>query len=121
MKFKQVYIEITNNCNLSCPFCPSSSMNQGEFLTVDKFKLIINNIKEYTKTVYFHVKGEPLLHNRLEEILDMLYNGEFRIFIESLDLLSIFELLYHVLFISFSTRKTADLISRKLAADSNQR
>lgn len=73
-KFRYIYIEITNNCNLSCPFCPSSSMNQGEFLTVDKFKLIINNIKEYTKTVYFHVKGEPLLHNELEEFIKICNN-----------------------------------------------
>ena len=68
-KFRYVYIEITNSCNLSCPFCPTFNLKQNSFLSINDFKIIINNIKDYTKTVYFHVKGEPLLHPQIEEFI----------------------------------------------------
>lgn len=74
-KFRYIYIEITNSCNFSCPFCPSSSLNQSEFMKLDDFKVVIDKIKKYTKTVYFHVKGEPLLHPYLKEMIDVCFNN----------------------------------------------
>lgn len=38
-------------------------------MTIEEFEKIINKIKNYTKLVCLHVKGEPLLHPQLEEIL----------------------------------------------------
>jgi len=35
----------------------------------DEFNIIIKKIKPYTNYVYLHVKGEPLLHPELKEIL----------------------------------------------------
>ena len=46
-KFRYIYIEITNSCNFSCPFCPSSSLNQSEFMKLDDFKVVIDKIKKY--------------------------------------------------------------------------
>ena len=40
-----------------------------------EFKHIINEVKEYTDYVYLHVKGEPLIHPELEEILNIAYNN----------------------------------------------
>jgi len=69
--FKKIYIEITNMCNLKCKFCPDTSRKK-EFMTVESFENIIRKIHNHTNLVYLHVKGEPLLHNNLEEILKIL-------------------------------------------------
>ena len=69
--FKKIYIEITNCCNLKCKFCPDTNRNK-EFMSVENFEKIIKKIHKYTNLVLLHVKGEPLLHNRLEEILNIL-------------------------------------------------
>lgn len=67
-KFDKVYIEITNICNLACEFCPPGKRKK-EYMSVDNFKKILEQVKQYTDMVMLHVKGEPLLHPDLEEIL----------------------------------------------------
>lgn len=69
-RFKKIYIEITNSCNLKCSFCPEGKRAK-EFISVDKFENIINQIKGYTNLITLHVKGEPLLHPKLKEILEI--------------------------------------------------
>lgn len=69
--FKKIYIEITNICNLNCRFCPTTSRKK-ECMSIENFEKIINKIQNYTNLVALHVKGEPLLHNQLEEILKIL-------------------------------------------------
>ena len=71
-RFKKIYVEITNSCNLKCSFCPESKRKK-EFITVENFEHIINEVKEYTNLVALHVKGEPLLHPELKEILNVCY------------------------------------------------
>ena len=46
--YKKVYIEITNNCNLSCDFCPHNK-RKNEFITLDNFNLILDKLENYTK------------------------------------------------------------------------
>ena len=69
-RFKKIYVEITNSCNLKCSFCPESK-REKEFMTIANFEHIINEVKEYTNLVALHVKGEPLLHPELKEILEI--------------------------------------------------
>ena len=69
--FKKIYIEITNNCNLKCKFCPETNRKK-EFMNIENFEEIIKKVYKYTKLVCLHVKGEPLLHPKLEEILKIL-------------------------------------------------
>lgn len=69
--FRKIYIEITNICNLKCKFCPDTSRNK-EFMSVENFEDIINKIHNHTNLVALHVKGEPLVHNQLEDILKIL-------------------------------------------------
>ena len=69
-RFKKIYVEITNSCNLKCSFCPEGKRAK-EFMTVEKFEHIISEVKEYTNLVALHVKGEPLLHPELKEILEI--------------------------------------------------
>ena len=69
--FKKIYIEITNICNLKCKFCIDTNRTK-QYMSVEEFEEIICKVKNYTNLVCLHVKGEPLLHNQLEEILKVL-------------------------------------------------
>ena len=69
--FKKIYIEITNICNLKCNFCPYTKRTK-ETMSVEGFEKIIKKIHKYTQLVCLHVKGEPLLHNNLKGILNIL-------------------------------------------------
>ena len=66
--YKRIYIEITNVCNLNCPFCPQIK-REKEFMNIENFTTIINKIKNYTNHIYLHIKGEPLMHPNLDEII----------------------------------------------------
>lgn len=68
MKFKKIYIEITNICNLQCSFCIKDNRKKQQ-MTKDEFEQVIKKIDKYTDYIYLHVKGEPLIHNELDEIL----------------------------------------------------
>ena len=75
---KRAYIEITNICNLRCDFCPGTkrvlrSMNADEFTTAAK------KLQGSVKYLYFHVMGEPLLHDRLEDFLGIAGDLGFRV------------------------------------------
>ena len=61
MKLKKIYLEITNGCNLSCDFCIKNN-RKVTMLTIDNYKFIIDKIKDYTKEIYLHILGEPLMH-----------------------------------------------------------
>ncbi len=67
---KKVYVEVTNNCNLDCSFCVKNKRNKM-FMDVEDFKIILNKLKGYTKYLYFHIMGEPLLHPYINELIDM--------------------------------------------------
>lgn len=69
-KFKKIYVEITNICNLSCSFC-SKDKRVKEYISVIKMEQLLQKINDYTDYIYLHVKGEPLLHPDLEEILNL--------------------------------------------------
>ena len=69
--FKKVYIEITNICNLNCKFCPPTKRIK-QFMSLDNFEKIIKEIHSKTNLVCLHVKGEPLLHPKLPDILKIL-------------------------------------------------
>lgn len=65
---KKIYIEITNVCNYSCSFCKGTERECG-YISVENFEVVIQKISGYTKYVYLHVLGEPLLHKNLVEII----------------------------------------------------
>jgi radical SAM protein with 4Fe4S-binding SPASM domain len=80
--FKKFYIEITSVCNLACTFCPQTK-RQANFIKVDAFTKILNEIKPHTDSIYFHVKGEPLLHPKIDELLDLSHERGFKVNITS--------------------------------------
>lgn len=78
MRFKRVYIEITNVCNLKCSFCLPHH-RENRFMTFYEFKLILEKIRPYTNYIYMHVKGEPLLHQEVDKFIEYAYNEGFLI------------------------------------------
>ncbi|MDZ4907021.1 radical SAM protein, partial [Clostridium perfringens] len=67
-RFKKIYIETTNICNLSCNFCPKTSRKLG-FMSKEDFKKIIDKVKGYTNHIYLHLMGEPFLNKNLRDFL----------------------------------------------------
>ena len=70
MKFKKIYIEITNSCNFDCSFCFKTA-RASRFMSVDEFRLVVEKVRPFTNYIYLHVLGEPLLHPHLDEILSI--------------------------------------------------
>ena len=75
MRFKRVYIEITNVCNLKCSFCLPHK-RENRFMNFDEFKLILDKIKPYTNYIYLHVKGD---HPDVDKFIEYAYNQGFLI------------------------------------------
>lgn len=67
---KRAYVEITNVCNLHCSFCPGTKRAE-RFMPPEEFRLLAEKLRPHVSYVYLHVMGEPLLHPRLAEILQI--------------------------------------------------
>lgn len=77
-KFKKIYLEITSVCNLACSFCPPTERTR-QFISVEDFSKRLEEIKPFTDFIYFHVKGEPLLHPEIDQLLDISNEKGFKV------------------------------------------
>ncbi len=71
-------IDVAGVCNLKCPSCPRGNYelqpNPG-FITVDRFRLIVDKILSETpdvSTIALFNWGEPLLHPQLPKLINIL-------------------------------------------------
>lgn len=71
MKFKQIYLEITKECNLHCSFCPAV-FTKGQQMSIEQIKNVIENTKDFTDTYYLHILGEPLLYSNLSKVFELM-------------------------------------------------
>ena len=78
MRFRKVYLEISNICNLSCAFCPGTR-RQKRAMTEEDLAVLLPKLRPYTDFLYFHLMGEPLCHPRLGTFLDMAHSQGFRV------------------------------------------
>lgn len=69
-RFKKIYLEITNACNLSCEFC-IQNQRKIKFITIQELKLVLDKLEPYTNYLYFHVLGEPLMHPDINTIINL--------------------------------------------------
>ncbi len=76
--FSRIYLEITTCCNLSCSFCPGTS-RPAVFLTPERFSVLAQKLRPYSRYLYLHVMGEPLLHPQLAELLATCHALDFRV------------------------------------------
>ncbi|MFA6227935.1 MAG: radical SAM/SPASM domain-containing protein [Patescibacteria group bacterium] len=70
---KDIAIEVTNNCNLRCPVCPTNfAMNRERgFMDFEMYKSIIDEFKEFQDKprITFIFAGEPLLHPQIDQFI----------------------------------------------------
>lgn len=78
MRFNKAYVEITNVCNLGCPFC-HGTRREKRFMTVPEFETAAGRLRPFTEYIYLHIMGEPLLHPSLEKILGICASLGFRV------------------------------------------
>ena len=78
MRFRKVYLEISNICNLSCRFCPGTKRPK-KAMTEEEFSILLPKLRPYTDYLYFHLMGEPLLHPRLETCLHLAGEHGFKV------------------------------------------
>lgn len=78
MRFKKVYLEISNICNLSCRFCPGTK-RRPHVMTPEEFSCLLPKLRPYTDYLYFHLMGEPLLHPHLEVFLGLAADAGFKV------------------------------------------
>ena len=78
MRFRKVYLEISNICNLSCRFCPGTKRPK-KAMTAEELSVLLPKIRPYTDYLYFHLMGEPLLHKNLEGFLEMAGDHGFKV------------------------------------------
>ncbi len=78
MRFRKIYLEISNICNLHCAFCPGTERPKGA-MTVEAFRILLPRLRPYTDFLYFHLMGEPLCHPHLEDFLEIAGEAGFRV------------------------------------------
>ncbi|NLK95498.1 MAG: radical SAM protein [Clostridiales bacterium] len=77
-KFKRIYIETTNICNLNCDFCPKTSRSE-RVMSIEDFEIIINKIKHISDHIYLHLMGEPLINPKLESFLKIANDNDIKV------------------------------------------
>ena len=78
MRFKKIYIEITNVCNYHCSFCVTTSRS-NQFISPANFSILVEKIRPFTDYIYLHVLGEPLLHPKFGEILEIAHQAGLKV------------------------------------------
>lgn len=69
-KFRKVYLEISNVCNLRCSFCPGTK-RVPQVMDEATFTTLAARLRPWTDFLYFHLMGEPLCHPLLERFLQI--------------------------------------------------
>ena len=77
-RFQKIYIEIINRCNLSCSFCPTSD-RPARMMSVDEFAKIAAQVTPFTDYICLNVKGEPLMHPWLGDILAIAHQNGLKV------------------------------------------
>lgn len=68
MKFKKIYIELSDICGLKCDFCPSQKGIRG-VMSEEKFQNLAHEISANAELFTLHLLGDPLLLSNLENYL----------------------------------------------------
>jgi radical SAM protein with 4Fe4S-binding SPASM domain len=67
----RLWVELTNNCNLRCTFCPNSKPQKDEkgFMSLDTFKETVNQAKHFAYDINLSHRGESLLNDQLSTMI----------------------------------------------------
>lgn len=81
MKYNLAQVEITNQCNLDCPFCFRKQMNRyrGD-MSLEIFNQTLDFCKKMeVPELWLHNWGEPLLHPKIYEFIQLAKKRKFRV------------------------------------------
>ena len=77
-RFRKIYVEISNKCNLTCAFCPGT--RRGSLaMSEERFAWLLPRLRPYTDYLYFHILGEPLCHPKLGRFLELAQAQGFKV------------------------------------------
>ncbi len=79
-RFHKVNIEISNICNLQCSFCPPV-VRDNKMMDIDLFRELIKQVAPMTELVCLHLMGDPLVHPKLEEMVEICDEYDANIFL----------------------------------------
>jgi radical SAM protein with 4Fe4S-binding SPASM domain len=65
-----VNIEISNICNLQCSFCPPVE-REKKMMSLETFQKVIEQVQHLTDQVTLHLMGDPLVHPKLSEFIQV--------------------------------------------------
>ena len=77
-RFRKVYLEISNLCNLNCTFCPGTQRPKQQ-MSREVFCILLEKLRPFTDYLYFHLMGEPLCHPLLEDFLHLAGESGFKV------------------------------------------
>ena len=77
-RFRKVYLEISNLCNLRCAFCPGTRRRPHR-MNREEFCILLEKLRPFTDYLYFHLMGEPLCHPLLEDFLHLAGQSGFKV------------------------------------------
>lgn len=66
----QLYIDITNACNMRCNFCLMGEIDDKKYIDVEIIKKVLVECNNYKLLGITITGGEPLLHPKFNEIID---------------------------------------------------
>ena len=69
-RFKKVYVEISNVCNLQCGFCPEVE-REKDVMGRELFERVVDDVAPLAEQVCFHLMGEPLTHPLFAEFVSL--------------------------------------------------
>ncbi|MBK1991092.1 SPASM domain-containing protein [Campylobacter sp. 2018MI35] len=78
MKFKKIYIELSDICGLKCEFCPSMKNIRG-IMKLSNFKALVEEISNKAELFTFHLLGDPLLLSNLEKYIQIAYEKNMKL------------------------------------------
>ena len=78
MRFRKIYLEISNICNLQCAFCPGTNRKKHT-MTEAEFSALLPKLRPWSDFLYFHLMGEPLCHPQLGRFLQLAGDVGFKV------------------------------------------
>jgi len=77
---REIKIDVTNVCNLSCPLCPDTARRTGRqqaprLMSFEEFKKFVDAIKVFPEQITFGSKHEPLINKSIFQMIKYL-NGK---------------------------------------------
>lgn len=75
-RFKELIIEVSHNCNLSCIMCGfgSQKISNDKFMDFKRVKFIVDNIGKDAELIRLNGRGESTIHPEFVEILEYTHN-----------------------------------------------